>query len=89
VIELRRMVVHPEFRGRRLGRSLLRSTTRRAYAQHGASRVWLDVKPDNRRARMLYESEDFVPTAAEETSELLVMIHQPPQVTDHRATSDR
>ena len=77
VIELRRMVVRPELRGRGLGRSLLRSTTHRAYAQHGASRIWLDVKPENRRARALYESEGLVPTttAEEADSALIVMVH--------------
>jgi diamine N-acetyltransferase len=91
VIELRRMVVHPEFRGCGLGRSLLRSMRRRAHALHGASRVWLDVKPDNRRARKLYESEGFAPTAAaEETaSELIVMVHAGATRADQRATGDR
>jgi ribosomal protein S18 acetylase RimI-like enzyme len=78
VVELRRMVIDPVHRGRGLGRSLLRSMTRRAYAA-GARRVWLDVKPDNERARSLYESEDFVPTEtiadAETTDELIVLVH--------------
>jgi diamine N-acetyltransferase len=92
VVELRRMVIDPEYRGRGIGRSLLRSMTRRAYAA-GAIRVWLDVKPDNERARGLYLSEGFEPTgtateARAPTSDLIVLVHAP-QVTDQHPTSDR
>ena len=82
LVELRRMVVDPPYRGRGLGRSLLRSMTRRAYMA-GARRVWLDVKPDNERALALYESEDFIPTStiadAGATDELIVLVHAPPK----------
>jgi ribosomal protein S18 acetylase RimI-like enzyme len=90
-VKLRRMAIDPEFRGRGIGRSLLRSMTSRAYAA-GAHRVWLDVKPDNERARGLYLSEGFEPTgtateAYAPTSDLIVLVHAP-QVTDHPAISD-
>jgi diamine N-acetyltransferase len=79
VIELRRMAIDPAYRSRGLGRSLLRTMTSRAYAA-GAHRVWLDVKPDNLRARALYESESFVPTNAladaETTGDLIVLVHE-------------
>ena len=51
-IELRRIAIAPERRGDGLGRLLLRSIIRRAY-ESSARRVWLDVKPDNTRARAL------------------------------------
>jgi ribosomal protein S18 acetylase RimI-like enzyme len=60
LIELRRMVIAAERRGAGLGRRLLRAAVARAYDQHGAQRVWLDVKDDNVRAQALYESEGFV-----------------------------
>ena len=76
-VELRRMAVDPQCRGRGLGRCLLRSMTRRAYAS-GARRVWLDVKPDNRRALALYRSEGFEPTEPTEPSrDLIVLVHTP------------
>ena len=31
-----------------------------AFEEHGAHRLWLDVKPHNERARALYRSEGFV-----------------------------
>ena len=82
VIELRRMVVAPAFRGRGQGRALLQAALARAYHQNCAQRVWLDVKTGNLRARSLYESEGFVAVAgpapgpgSEGTSDLLVMEH--------------
>jgi diamine N-acetyltransferase len=81
-IELRRMVVGPDFRGAGQGRALLKAALARAHDHHGASRVWLDVKAENVRARALYESERFVLTqtladavteADGTTTDLLVM----------------
>jgi ribosomal protein S18 acetylase RimI-like enzyme len=81
-VELRRMAVDPARRGAGLGRLLLRAALARARDEHGARRVWLDVKAHNLRARALYESEGFTLTdtpAAEmveadgTTSELVVM----------------
>jgi GNAT superfamily N-acetyltransferase len=60
-VELRRMAVDPGLRGTGLGRGLLRAAVARA-REHGAVRVWLDVKAHNDRARALYESEGFAPT---------------------------
>jgi diamine N-acetyltransferase len=85
-IELRRMVVHPASRGAGHGRALLKAALTRAYDHHGASRIWLDVKAQNLRAKTLYESEGFratetltgaVTEADGTTIDLLVMIHQP------------
>jgi len=59
IIELRRMVITADRRGEGLGRRLLRAAVARAYEQHGARRVWLDVKDDNVRAQTLYKSERF------------------------------
>ncbi len=74
-IELRRMAIAPERRGDGLGRLLLRSMIRRAY-ESGARRVWLDVKPDNARARALYRSEGFEPTDPSAASgDLIVLVH--------------
>jgi ribosomal protein S18 acetylase RimI-like enzyme len=86
VIELRRMAVDPAHRGSGTGRALLRAAIGRALDRHGAHRVWLDVKVHNERARLLYESEGFVPTETQAgavaepdgtTSDLLVMVRQP------------
>ncbi|MDQ4118541.1 MAG: GNAT family N-acetyltransferase [Actinomycetota bacterium] len=56
--ELRRIVVAAEHRGRGHGRAMLRAAIARV-ADGGSGRMWLDVKPDNRPARALYESEGF------------------------------
>lgn len=81
-VELRRMAVDPAQRGTGVGRGLLRAAVTRARDQHGARRIWLDVKARNGRARALYESEGFAltgepPTMFTEsdgtTSELVVM----------------
>jgi GNAT superfamily N-acetyltransferase len=61
-VELRRMAVDPAQRGTGVGRGLLRAAVARARDQHGAGRVWLDVKARNNRAWALYESEGFAPT---------------------------
>jgi diamine N-acetyltransferase len=85
-IELRRMALAPPARGSGLGRKLLRAAVARAYGDHGARRVWLDVKSHNRRARALYASEGFAESrlladAVAETdgttSDLVVMVHTP------------
>lgn len=83
VIEIRRIVVAVPLRGQGLGRTMIRAATRRAYEHHGASRVWLDVKASNVRARGLYESESFVATRTvtagwakfDESEDLLIMEH--------------
>ncbi|HEU5107641.1 MAG TPA: GNAT family N-acetyltransferase [Micromonosporaceae bacterium] len=61
-VELRRIVVSHRHRGAGYGRRLFRSAVSRAYRQHGARQVWLDVKPDNVRGRALYASEGFIQT---------------------------
>jgi RimJ/RimL family protein N-acetyltransferase len=57
-IELRRLVVDPPGRG--LGQTVLPLALDHIAAL-GAHRVWLDVKPDNARARRLYTSFGFEP----------------------------
>lgn len=84
VVELRRIVIAAEHRGAGHGRTLLRTAVAHAYNTIGARRVWLDVKPTNRRAIALYRSEGFtaertIPQALAEpdgsTSDLVVMTH--------------
>jgi RimJ/RimL family protein N-acetyltransferase len=57
-VELRRLAVTAPGHGH--GRSILRQVKAMAFDQHGAHRLWLDVKPFNDRARALYRSEGFV-----------------------------
>ena len=57
VIELRRIVIATPGRG--LGRAALRCVRRLAFDSLGCRRLWLDVKPENVRARELYASEGF------------------------------
>ena len=57
-VELRRLAVTEKGRG--YGRATLRAVVRAAFEEHGAHRLWLDVKPHNERARALYRSEGFV-----------------------------
>jgi diamine N-acetyltransferase len=56
-IELRRVVVGTPGRG--VGRAALRLVLDHAFGALGAHRIWLDVKPDNARARHLYGSLGF------------------------------
>jgi diamine N-acetyltransferase len=56
-VELRRIVVSPPGRG--LGRAALALIVDHAFGPLGAHRLWLDVKPDNARARHLYASLGF------------------------------
>jgi ribosomal protein S18 acetylase RimI-like enzyme len=88
VIELRRMVIAGDRRGAGLGRRLLRAAVARAYGQHAARRVWLDVKDDNIRAQTLYRSEGFAiertpagaPVAVESGGRrFIVMVHDGPE----------
>lgn len=58
-IELRRIVVAAEHRGRGLGKAAFRATVTRAF-EHGAHRVWLEVKETNHLAQDLYANEGFV-----------------------------
>jgi diamine N-acetyltransferase len=57
-VELRRLAVTAPGRGH--GRAILRQVKVVAFEEHGAHRLWLDVKPFNDRARALYRSEGFV-----------------------------
>lgn len=57
-VELRRLAVTEKGRGH--GRAALRLAMARAFEEHGAHRLWLDVKPHNERARSLYRSAGFV-----------------------------
>jgi diamine N-acetyltransferase len=57
-VELRRLAVTEKGRG--YGRAALRLAVERAFEEHDAHRLWLDVKPHNERARSLYRSAGFV-----------------------------
>jgi diamine N-acetyltransferase len=57
-VELRRLAVTEKGRG--YGRATLRLAMAEAFEAHGAHRLWLDVKPQNERARSLYRSAGFV-----------------------------
>src|SRR5688500_17845473 len=57
-VELRRLAVTEKGRG--YGRAALRLAMALAFEEHGAHRLWLDVKPHNERARSLYRSAGFV-----------------------------
>lgn len=63
-IELRRIVLAHTHRGGGHGRALFRAAVRRAFTRHGATGLWLDVKPENKRGRALYESEGLVQTGS-------------------------
>jgi len=53
------VAVHPDLRGRGLGRALMTELLGRA-AVLGAERISLEVRPSNRAARTLYKSLGFV-----------------------------
>ena len=57
-VELRRIAVTEKGRG--YGRATLALAIRAAFEDHGAHRLWLDVKPHNERARSLYRGAGFV-----------------------------
>jgi diamine N-acetyltransferase len=57
-VELRRLAVTEKRRGH--GRAALRLAIAAAFDEHGAHRLWLDVKPHNERALALYRSAGFV-----------------------------
>ena len=68
VIEFRRLVVTA--RGRGLGRAAVALVVEEAFGRFGADRLWLDVKPDNHRARHVYESAGFT---VDSEGDLIVM----------------
>lgn len=57
-MHLLNLAVHPEQRGRGLGRTLLTEALAQARAQ-GAQVAWLEVRPSNGPARALYASFGF------------------------------
>jgi diamine N-acetyltransferase len=57
-VELRRLAVTEKGRG--YGRAALALAIAQAFEEHGAHRLWLDVKPHNERALALYRSAGFV-----------------------------
>ena len=84
IVEIRRIVIGADHRGAGAGRELLRAALAHAYDARGATRVWLDVKPNNLRARTLYRSEGFVEDRTlvgavvepdGSRSDLVVMVH--------------
>jgi ribosomal protein S18 acetylase RimI-like enzyme len=63
--ELARLVIHPEHRGRGLGRALTRLLADEAW-RRGVAEVWLRVVADNTPARRAYEAAGFVRATPEE-----------------------
>ena len=57
-IHLMNIAVHPERRGKGLGRHMLAKVLDRGSAQ-GVSVTWLEVRPSNLAARLLYGSAGF------------------------------
>jgi RimJ/RimL family protein N-acetyltransferase len=57
-LELRRIVVGAPNQG--LGRQLLEAVAKKAFDEHGAHRLWLDVFEINARARHVYEDFGFL-----------------------------
>jgi diamine N-acetyltransferase len=57
-IEVRRIAVTEPGRG--IGREAVRQAVERAFAEHRAHRVWLDVNPENERAKRVYRALGFV-----------------------------
>ena len=55
---IRRFVVHPDYRGKGIGRTLLQYATEEA-KRMGCSAIELSVDPDNRRPHRFYESLGF------------------------------
>lgn len=55
---LQRLAVHPDWQGRRMGRSLVRAAARMA-VKEGSRAVVLNTQMDNEAAITLYESEGF------------------------------
>ena len=55
---IRRFVVHPDYRGKGIGRTLLQYATEEA-KRMGCSAIELSVDPDNRRPHSYYESLGF------------------------------
>lgn len=58
VLNLHDLAVHPDFRGRGIGRELLQRIESHA-RQTGCCRVSLEVRRDNSTAQKLYQSEGF------------------------------
>jgi diamine N-acetyltransferase len=61
-------------KGRGIGRATLREAARICFEEHGAERVWLDVREENARARRLYESEGYVFERRSETEPGLLIL---------------
>lgn len=80
-IELRRIVLAHEHRGRGYGRAMVRAAVAHAHERYDARSVWLDVKPGNHRARALYTSEGFRPDGTipdpQEPSAVLLLMTRP------------
>ena len=65
---LYRMYVSAEAAGKGIGRALVRETIRLARAQSGLEQINLTVIADNTRAKILYETENFVTFSREKNA---------------------
>jgi ribosomal protein S18 acetylase RimI-like enzyme len=75
------LFVRPSFRGRGLGRALLDSIVEELRL-HDTNAVHLMVRPENERARSLYESRDFRVVPRIMMTKLLVSDDLPEQTSD-------
>jgi RimJ/RimL family protein N-acetyltransferase len=71
VIEFRRIVITTPGQG--FGRAAIRCVKHLAFDAFGCRRLWLDVKPDNVRARALYASEGFREDGTPSADALIIM----------------
>lgn len=81
------MGVHPSWRGRGVGRALLRETVRTAAAA-GGHRISLSVERANHAAR-LYTSEGFSVVRSGPDSDTMVRVLTPPRLTPPRLAPPR
>jgi ribosomal protein S18 acetylase RimI-like enzyme len=59
-LELRRLVLSPEWIGDGMARMFLRGLVDRAYTRHGAQQLWLHVRSNDERGQAFYAEEGFV-----------------------------
>ncbi len=84
-IELRRLVLSPEWRGDGPARMFLREVVNRVHDRHSAQQLWLRTRTSDEQTRAFYASEGFVPSGDRPSlhlapdgsaATLVVMTHQ-------------